>query len=69
MNRRNVTFLGVIATASAASAVYGLYRAGLIKNEHFTRLYDVVKQSIDDKVKTISEGRATPKARNRSSKE
>jgi len=69
MNRKNVTVLGMIATATAASAVYGLYRIGLIKNEHFTRLYDVVKQSIDDKLKIISEGRATPKSRNRLSKQ
>jgi hypothetical protein len=68
LNGKKLTLLGVLATASAASAVYGLYRVGLIKDEHFTRLYNVVKQSIDDKLKIISEGRATPKVRNRLSR-
>ena len=68
MNRKKVTLFGVIATASAASAVYGLYKAGLIKNEHFTRLYNAVKQSIDDKLKIISEGRTTPRLEHRLNK-
>lgn len=68
MNGKKLTLFGVIATASAASVVYGLYRTGLIKTEHFNKLYNAVKQSIDDKLKIISENRATPKARNRLSK-
>jgi hypothetical protein len=68
LNGKKFTLFGVIAAAIAASAVYGLYRAGVIKNEHFTRPYNAVRQCIDDKLKIISEGHATPKARNRMSK-
>jgi hypothetical protein len=65
LNGKKLTLLGVVATASAATAFYGLYRAGLIKNKHFIRLFNPVKQSIDDKLKNISNSHATPKARNR----
>jgi hypothetical protein len=68
LNGKKLTLFGVLVTASAASAFYGLYRGGLIKNEDFTKLYNVMKQSIDDKLKIISKGRATPKVRNRLSK-
>lgn len=63
MNGKKLTLFGVIAATSAASAVYGLYRAGLIKNEHFTKLYNAIKQSIDDNLNITSEGHVTPKAR------
>ena len=65
---KKLTLFGVLATAGAASAFYGLYRAGVIKDKHFTSLYDMVNQSIYDKLKAISEGRATAKVRNRLSK-
>ena len=68
MNGKKLTLFGVIATASAASAVYGLYRTGLIKTEHFNKLYNEVKEYVDDKFKIISETHATLKPRNRSSK-
>ena len=67
MKSRKHTLFGAIALASVASAVYGLYRAGVIKNEHFTRPYDAVKHFIEDKLKIISENHVS-RARGRRSK-
>ena len=67
MNGKKRTLFGVLATAGAASIFYGLYKAGVIKKEHVTRLYKEVKQSIA-KVKIISAARAAPKVRDRLSK-
>jgi len=69
LSGKKLTVFGVIAAVGTASAVYGLYRTGLMKKGNFTRLCDAVKQSVDDKLKVVSEGRATIKPRNRSSKE
>ena len=65
MNGKKLTLLGAIATASTATAFYGLYRAGLIKNKHFISLCNAVKQSVNGNLKSILNSYSTPKARNR----
>jgi hypothetical protein len=65
---RKFTLFGVIAMASAASALYGLYRAGVIKNQHFTRPYDAIKHFVERKLKIVSKSHAVSKARGRRSK-
>jgi hypothetical protein len=50
LDAKKLTLLGLITTAGVTSAIYGLCRAGLIKKEHFARLYNMIKQCIDDKL-------------------
>jgi hypothetical protein len=49
LDKRKLTILGVVATVSAASALYGLYKVGLINDDDFNRLLNPFRKLIPDK--------------------